>query len=108
MKNAISQEPDRFSARRIVGIGVLSLLAGALGVAVSRALDVPRRTGAPENAPATIGMLEQGAIASTERGVALRNEQEGSLHRYRWRDRDGGIAEIPIERAMQIVEERAR
>lgn len=108
MKRAHPQEPDRISAKRIVWIGALSLIVGVTGVGISRALDLPRGDGATSTAPATIGMLEQRAIESTERGIALRNKQEASLHAYRWCDRDAGIAEIPIERAMQIAEERAR
>ena len=103
-----SQEPDHVSARRIVWIGAVSVAIGIAGIAVSRAIDRPDHVQPPQNAPATIGMLEQRSIGSTERGVELRNAQEASLHTYRWRDRDAGVAEIPIERAMQIVEERAR
>ncbi|MGH7284366.1 MAG: hypothetical protein ACRELY_22795 [Polyangiaceae bacterium] len=107
MKSDIEQERDRFSARRIVLIAVLSVVAGVLGVLVSRALDSPQASHAPERAPETIGMLEQSPIESTERGIAMREDQEASLRGYRWRDRDAGVAEIPIERAMQIIEERA-
>lgn len=108
MKSSPPQEPDRISLRRIAWIGVLSILVGVVGVAASRVLDLPKPRRSPTNAPATIGMLEQGSIESSERGVTLRKEQEASLHAYAWRDQDAGIAEIPIERAMQIVEERSR
>ncbi|HEU4625400.1 MAG TPA: hypothetical protein VFS52_11585 [Steroidobacteraceae bacterium] len=30
-------------------------------------------------------------------------EQQARLHRYRWVDREAGIVQIPIERAMQIL-----
>jgi hypothetical protein len=33
----------------------------------------------------------------------LRDETGDSLHRYRWVDRNAGVAEIPLERAMELV-----
>lgn len=108
MKKVISQEADRISTRRIAWITVLSLVVGIGGIAVSRVLDLRDHARSPAAAPETIGEIEQGAIGSTERGITMRRAQEASLQGYHWRDRDAGVAEIPIERAMQIVEERAR
>jgi hypothetical protein len=37
---------------------------------------------------------------------ALRQENDARLNQYRWIDRERGVVQIPIERAMQLMAER--
>ena len=37
--------------------------------------------------------------------IALQDEQTAQLARYRWIDKEAGVAGIPIERAMELVVE---
>lgn len=60
-------------------------------------------------APAGDVPIERTLIEATERGQDLRAAQRASLERWGWTDRAAGKAEIPIERAMELViEEEGR
>jgi hypothetical protein len=45
-------------------------------------------------------------VTPTADGATIRAAAEQKLHGYRWIDRQGGIARIPIERAMELTAER--
>lgn len=109
MKDKVAQEPDRIASRRVAWIAGLSLLMGLAGVVGSRFLEGPSREpmGSPHRAPVTMGIVEQSLIESNARGIEMRRAEEAELHRYEWVDRDAGIARIPIERAMKLVEEES-
>ena len=100
----VRQEPDHIGARRLSWIATGALLVGALGVLGSVLLGNfrPRVLVAPPPPGPTVGMLELTPIGSTERGLALRRAQQQQLERYRYVDRDAGLAEIPVERAMDL------
>jgi hypothetical protein len=109
---AVQQEEDRVESRRIVRVGVVSLLVGAIAVFFAGLLEVssvgalrptiaPRR--GPRTAPREIGQVEQTPILETRAGIDMQRAQAGSLAGWGWVDRDAGIATIPIEEAMDIV-----
>jgi hypothetical protein len=54
------------------------------------------------------GTPEQTPIATTERGITRKLEQQKQLAHYGWVDRDAGVARIPIERAMDLRAEGIR
>ncbi|HVS01187.1 MAG TPA: hypothetical protein VMT16_00310, partial [Thermoanaerobaculia bacterium] len=46
-------------------------------------------------------------LATPERELAaLRAAEEEALHAYRWLDQQGGVASIPVERAIELALER--
>lgn len=103
----VRQEPDRLDRR---GVAVGALIA-AFGIALSLGVTMAF-TGTSDHepvpptrpaGPAQASTVETSLIVATERGLALRAAQRASLDRYGWVDRDAGIAQIPIERAMDIV-----
>jgi hypothetical protein len=59
------------------------------------------------NAGREIGIVEQTLLRATRRGLDEREAQRESLQRYRWVDRDHGVAALPIERAMELVTDPA-
>jgi hypothetical protein len=111
------QEEDLVPSRRLVRIGVVSLVVGALGVVAATALllvcigsvapDMAAGKG-PGPAPRTIAHVEQTPIWQTRAGEDLRAEQRRRLASWGWVDRDAGVARIPIDRAMDVVVGRSR
>ncbi|HEY1692506.1 MAG TPA: hypothetical protein VGG39_10105 [Polyangiaceae bacterium] len=111
------QEEDVVASRRLVRIGIGSVVVGALGVVAAAALLVAR-IGAvspdmaagkgPAPAPRAISNVEQTPIWQTKAGEDLRAEQRRRLTGWGWVDRDAGVARIPIDRAMDVVVGRNR
>jgi hypothetical protein len=54
-------------------------------------------------APRQIAGIHQTLIERDRHGWEQREEQRRSLDEYRWISRERGIAQIPIDRAMDIV-----
>jgi hypothetical protein len=81
-------------------IGVLILLVGAIGgFAAIYYWQVPVQTlPAPEKFPQP--RVETGQAAEFHR---IQAEQTKRLSEYRWVDREQGLVQIPIERAMQLL-----
>jgi hypothetical protein len=100
------QEADRLPTRRLALVVAALVAAAVLGIVVSRAMQRGRYVAPTLPARAEIGVVEQSLILSTERGIALRDEQSRELGRFGWVDVVHGVASIPIDRAMQIVVER--
>jgi hypothetical protein len=107
------QEKDDLRARPILVAGavgvVLTVLSGVVAAALLRAA-VPGFPGfhdpsATRSIPAPSGTVETSLVEVAERGTALRASQRAELERYR--RLDGGFAQIPIERAMDIVVARS-
>ncbi len=107
----VRQEPDALDRRRLLRIAVFVAVAFVIAVATSTALlganESGREVRAARAAPPGVGTVERTLILSTARGLTERDEQRASLEHYGWNDRDAGRARIPIERAIDLVVERA-
>jgi hypothetical protein len=105
------QERDRVPGARIGWLLTCALVVGTAGVLASTCM-LDAHGGAPPStervAPRTIGSIEQTSVRAVAAGLDLREGQRRQLEGYRWLDREGGVAEIPIERAMSIVSEEAQ
>jgi hypothetical protein len=113
----VRQEPDEVRARVLVSVGVASIVIGAAGVffgglLVSVVVGSLRPDyappGGPRAAPRELSGIEQTPIWQTKAGEDLREAQQRDLERFGWVDRKAGIANIPIDRAMDLVVEESR
>jgi hypothetical protein len=116
----VHQEEDSVPSRTLIRVGFSVVLISALAVAVSTALlgraGQARLGGGPaervakhgEVAPPTLGLIEQTLIDHEERGLEQRRFEEARLRSYGWVDRPGGVAHIPIDRAMALVVDENR
>lgn len=115
--HAVDHEPDRPAIKKAMSVGVVGVITFSLGVfAAYRILvgetstlisggqaSAPEEAGRPE-----VGMVIQTPFGEKTRAAQRREEERIRLHRYGWIDRDGGIAHIPVERAMELLIEEAR
>src|SRR5262249_5612958 len=106
MSKALFQEPDQIPSRKAIVVGVVSIIAFAIGILASIALLVRRGPiKPPPPAASAIGQREIGIVYqrpfSQPDIVSRREPQKGRLHSYGWVDRKRGIVHIPIERAME-------
>jgi hypothetical protein len=109
------QEDDLVASRRLVVTAAAAMVVALLAVFAAglllRATTASRRAHLGPAASAAgreIGNLEQTPILVARDGLDLRDHERDELARTRWIDRDGGIAAIPIERAMDLVERADR
>jgi hypothetical protein len=114
---AVRQEEDAIAGARLLKIAVLALGVALIGVLFAAVLletntggirGSEATGGTPRAAGSTIANIEQTSLYGAAGGLELRRAQREQLSRYRWVDRDGGVAAIPIERAMDIVERESR
>jgi len=100
------QEPDALPTRYLVGIGVVCVVVGIVAV-IGSGLPArpPVRAGAPHEVPTT---QEVQLFDEPARGLEAQSVQRAELNEYRWVDRDAGVAQIPIDRAIDIVVEESR
>jgi hypothetical protein len=108
----VIQEEDRVDSRRLLKVGLASIVIGAIGVFFA-GLIVASTAGSlrpsfagphgPRPAPVELSRIEQTPLGTAQRGIDLRNEQRRELETWGWVDRKAGIAKIPIERAMDVV-----
>jgi hypothetical protein len=113
----VHQEDDAIRGRRLAGVGGLAILVGAVAVffsavilvAVSGALrpSFAGRSG-PRPAPRELSNVDQTPIWGPPLGEDLRARQRRELDEWGWVDRKAGIANIPIDRAMDLVVEESR
>lgn len=125
------QQPDRISGRVAAGVGAGALLATAFAVWLAglelreaqRALErerdssghngtngmitAPRTAPAIPSAPSGDVPIELTQLESTAIGRDLQARQRAALERWGWKDRARGLAEIPIDRAMDLVVEES-
>lgn len=105
----VRQDPDSINRRAIARVTAASIVIMALALVAAWGLLERWQRGreseraVPSAAPRTIGMLEQAPILGPGRGLDLRARQEADLHRFGWVDRDGGVARIPIEDAVDLL-----
>ena len=110
-------EEDVIPSGKIVLVGVAALVIFFLGsLAAGLGMRMVQREANPDGpAPvpsqagqAKIGIVEQRLFANSNQGVAWREQARRQLESTGWVDRQKGIAHIPIERAMELVEKGAR
>ena len=89
----------RLLHRTALGLGVALVLIAALMYPLLRFWLAPQLT-AGLQAPAPAPRLEADPAADL---AAERAQQRQRLQSYHWVDRDAGIAQIPIERAMALL-----
>jgi hypothetical protein len=113
----VRQEEDVLPSPTLAKVATASVAVGLLGVFFS-ALLLETNTGgiradmaqgkAPPAAGSELAHVQQAPIWGAARALDLRDREREELSRYRWIDRDAGLAAIPIERAMDLVEQRSR
>jgi hypothetical protein len=110
----VRSEEDRVSTPIIVAVGVVSLVIFAIsGGIVAGYFKNRMETAVLPPTPAEvgrskIGLVEQQFYGMAQRGVTDRAARLERLGSYGWVDRGGGVAHIPIERAMELVEKGVR
>jgi hypothetical protein len=111
LERSAHQEEDVIATKSIVRIAASALVIGAVGVAVAwlvlHAEGPPAYEGPPAIAPRSIAGVEQTPIWQAEDGLSLKAQQRAELRAWGWADRDAGLARIPIDRAKDLVVERA-
>jgi hypothetical protein len=110
-------EEDVLPSGKIYFVGVAALivfflgsLAAGLGMSSLRSQLNPDGPPTPpaEAGKAKIGFVEQRLFEHANQGPAWREAAERRLSSVGWVDREKGIAHIPIDRAMDMVEKGAR
>jgi hypothetical protein len=113
----VHQEEDVVASGRLVRIGAVCVVVGAIGVlaaggllAKSRGQEKPTVADEAGQAAAAreLSRVEQTPIRDTRAAEDLRVERRRDLAAWGWVDRDAGIARIPIERAMDLVVKESR
>jgi hypothetical protein len=113
----VRQEEDIVPSGRLVrivlgtiGVGLLGVFfAGVVLETNTGGIRAHALNGAPPRAAGpTIAQVEQAPILGAAAGLDLQRAQRAELSRYRWVDRDAGVAGIPIERAMDLIVEQSR
>ncbi len=106
----VFQEEDAVASRKVSAVLVMGVVVAALAVAAAWWILAATRTGLSWHeetsvpvAPRQIARILQTPIERDRHGLELRERQRRSLEEYRWIDRERGIAQIPIDRAMQII-----
>lgn len=109
-KFSVVQEPDEIASRTVARVLVVGVVVTVAAVAISAALLGTLRPSLPKiaansipMAPRQIARIHQTPIERDRHGLELREQQRHGLERYGWVDRNAGIAQIPITRAMQLV-----
>lgn len=110
-----AQAPEGVNGRFLTWVIIACIVATLIGIGVARLLlrADQHAIGAFARTPhypvsATVGGIEQLPIENAAGGLTLANERRSSLERYGWLDRQRGIAQIPIDRAMQWLADDAR
>lgn len=105
----VVQEDDLVASRKVTAVVIGAVVITVASVAVS-GMVIDAATGhlAPSArtvsiAPRQIDGIHQTPIERDRHGWDLRERQRRSLDAYRWVDRPHGIAQIPIEQAMQMI-----
>lgn len=111
----VEQEDDVIAGRPVSIVLLATVVVSVVAVGISTALLAARRATldvheapAATVAPRQIDGIHQTLIERDRHGWELREEQRRSLERYRWIDREHGVAQIPIDAAMEIVVQRAK
>lgn len=108
----LRQERDRISGRTTLWVGIVTVVIIALTPLVAalflRGPEGSDEASAPQKSTPRIGIVEQTLLESNAPGQALEQSQRHELEHWRWLDPKHESAQIPIERAMSIVEGQHR
>lgn len=102
-------EEDRISTARILVVGVASLAIFFLaGLAAASYLQVRQGERGPLPIPPEVGLSKIGMVEQQLYDLSVRGERDRAarlerLRAFGWVDRAGGVAHIPIDRAMELV-----
>jgi hypothetical protein len=107
------QSEDQIDFRKVIMVGVVSLIVFALGTwwaagilrhETKRAEDTTGLTAEPALlGKAEIGIVDQVPYSGDHRLADWRQERSRRLNSYGWVDRAKGIVHVPIERAMDAT-----
>jgi hypothetical protein len=110
-------EEDVLPSGKIYMVGVIALVVFFFGsLAAGMGMVSIRQQVNPDGPPALpaeagkakIGMVEQRLFEHANQGPAWREAAHRRLSSFGWVDKQKGIAHIPIDRAMDLVEKGAR
>ncbi len=110
----VRSEEDRISSGKVVAVGIASLvlfIITSLIVSVyfeKRLASAQLPPAPPDMGSSKIGMVEQQFYGIAQRGMQDRAARLERLGSYGWVDRAAGVAHIPIDRAMELVEKGVR
>ena len=99
-----SQERDHVPLRAILVVAAITLVIFASAVIGAARAATPHAVAVP----APRDTLERSLVVDTAPGLDRNAARARDLERYRWVDRDSGVAEIPIDRAIDLELEDAR
>lgn len=105
----VRSEEDRISTPRIVVVGVAAIVVFFLaGLAASSYLQVRQGERGPLPIPPEVGRSKIGIVEQQMFDLSVRGERDRAarlerLGAWGWVDRAGGVAHIPIDRAMELV-----
>jgi hypothetical protein len=110
----VVQERDVVAARKVTWVLITTIVVALVSTAIAGWILSARRAALSFHEPASataaprqIDAIHQTPIALDRHGLTLRKEQRRALDTYRYLDRERTRAQIPIERAMQIVVDQA-
>ena len=110
-------EEDVLPSGKIYMVGIIALIVFFLGsLAAGIGMQAIRKQVNPSGPPALpaqagqakIGMVEQRLFEHANQGSTWREAAHRRLGGFGWVDKEKGIAHIPIDRAMDMVEKGAR
>lgn len=103
MSPDVRQEPENIHARPLVRPVLIALATGIAGLLASWALTPS--THLHDHAPpvGAIDGVDRDPIESTARGQAMQRDDRARLERWEWVDREHGVANMPIDRAIDLV-----
>lgn len=106
----VVQESDVVASRKVSVILLVTIVISIVSVAAAgMILSVRRKSlsfhepASASAAPRQIANIHQTPILRGRHGFELRERQRRALDEYRFIDRQRGLVQIPIDRAMQIV-----
>lgn len=98
---------EDIASRRLWQLLAIAIVVGLLAVGAAAALLRVWRGPAPsavgERAAPRIAQIHQTPIRTDRHGWREREAARAALDRYGWADRDAGVAQIPIQTAMDLV-----
>lgn len=116
--HGVSAEPDRVSAKVVVGFGVALLVLGAIAMVLVALIFKVFERGATRRDEASVSAaglqappeivppaprLQVHAVRHWKDFEAAENAR---LESYGWMDRSAGVVHVPIERAMELIAQR--
>lgn len=112
----VAQESDTVSERKVRRVGIGAAVIGALSLLIAAWLLLAEvgslRAGGDnvrqEPSRIHIGQVKQTYVLGPAWGLELERREQKALREYKWVDKQQGVAQIPIDRAIHVVVERSR